>query len=339
METTSESTPGAMNEIPSTKLGIHKMGKRLIGDALVVIPDIELEREAWHEFRRTRITGSEICTACGMNQFETPLQLWARKTGRLDSKVESDQMWLGTKMQPVIMELFGKKSGYNVRDCNELWQSNTYPWAVASPDLIWWDDQEEGIGEVKTSGLWARGAWSSESCPEAANMQVQWAMGLTGGKVNQAHVIGLLAGNTQNFYWPKTQFDYEVFSYMLELGERFLHLIKTDTPPEAEAGDTKLVEKLLKVSEGAQKELPAEAAALLGAFDDLYEQHRAASKAEATLKDSLEAVKNEIKMKAGEMGSFVAGNRVVTIKERSRNGYEVKPASWVELKVKTVDGE
>lgn len=334
METTSTNNEqSGLVEIPSTKLGIQKTGKRLIGDALVVIPEIELERDAWHEFRRGRMTGSEISTACGLNQFETPLQLWARKTGRIESKEESDQMWLGTKMQPIVMELFGKKSGYNVRDCGELWQSNTYPWAVASPDVLWWTDTDEGIGEIKTSGLWSKGAWSMDSCPDAANMQVQWAMGLTGGVIYQAHCIGILGGNTGNFYWPRVTLDKEVFSYMLELGEQFLGYIKSDTPPPARAEDSSLVQKIISL-QPAEKELPEGAQGLITAYDDLYAKYSESNKATDALKDALEAVKNELKLLAGSTGTFGAGERIVTIKERSRTGYMVKPASWIEIKVK-----
>ena len=77
----------------------------------VLLENIHLQRDEWLKLRKNYIGSSEIGTICGLNPYSSPLQLWRYKTGRDSPREDNDFLWLGRRMEPVIGELFEKRTG------------------------------------------------------------------------------------------------------------------------------------------------------------------------------------------------------------------------------------
>lgn len=54
----------------------------------------------WHERRKRSIGGSESPTILGVNPWETPTELWERKTGRRPNPEETPAMRRGRTLNP-----------------------------------------------------------------------------------------------------------------------------------------------------------------------------------------------------------------------------------------------
>src|SRR4051794_32384551 len=60
---------------------------------------------------RGGLGASECAAALGLSPFETALGLWARKTGRVPEPEESEAMELGLLLEPVVAELYCRRTG------------------------------------------------------------------------------------------------------------------------------------------------------------------------------------------------------------------------------------
>src|SRR5690606_11348877 len=58
----------------------------------------------WHSARSKGVGASEAAAVCGVSPYETPFEVWARKTGRLDKKKSTPVMELGTHCEPLLFD-------------------------------------------------------------------------------------------------------------------------------------------------------------------------------------------------------------------------------------------
>jgi len=86
---------------------------QLLNEGLVtsatLIGYLENGSEAWHSARNEpgAIGGSEIGAIMGWNQWESAITKWAKKTGKIDDRLEpSHRMRFGTKFEEPILEIF-----------------------------------------------------------------------------------------------------------------------------------------------------------------------------------------------------------------------------------------
>lgn len=69
------------------------------------------EREAWLRRRDCRIGGSDAPTIKGVCPWETPFELWARKTGRLRPRPKNAAMMRGLELEPIARRAYEMKTG------------------------------------------------------------------------------------------------------------------------------------------------------------------------------------------------------------------------------------
>jgi putative phage-type endonuclease len=169
------------------------------GDALF-IGNFANGSPEWHEARKLGFGGSDISTICGVNPWDSPFSLWAKKTGKLEDDFEgNDATEWGTRLEPVIMDKFFDNHP-------ELWiyrspgtfRHKDREWQIANPDGIYKNEAGEfGIIEIKTAAYeddWKQvvNGKTEYVVPQYYKTQVQWYMQTFGFK--HAWVVVLFSG-------------------------------------------------------------------------------------------------------------------------------------------------
>jgi len=130
----------------------------------------------WHEARADGIGGSEVSAILGLNDFESPYSLWAKKTGVIPIvPVENWSVRFGKAFEDPILKLWAEDNpDYTV------YKTGTYadgedPFMRANPDAL--AQHEDGswiVIEIKTS----RNSWNST--PDGYRAQVTHYMDILG---------------------------------------------------------------------------------------------------------------------------------------------------------------
>lgn len=188
--------------------------------------------EEWLELRRPRIGGSEISAVVGINPFESKYELYLRKTGQSEDKVENLAMRLGHKLENAVAELLQEEAGYQIiknTAGNVIYLSEDYPFAEASPDRIAYlpgarkSLDNRCIVEIKTT----QKNVDPDNLPEHWICQIQWYMGHTG--IHTAVIAWLTAG--RDFGYQVVDFSKEFFDYLLEEGRQFMEDMRKGVAP------------------------------------------------------------------------------------------------------------
>ena len=130
--------------------------------------------EAWHERRKHSIGGSESPTILGVNPWETPIELWERKTGRRPDPEETPAMRRGTFLEPLAATIYQEQTGRKLRKVNRLLRHKDHPFLTGNIDRAILDvSRGPGILEVKCPGLQIFGKAKREGLPQQYNVQLQ----------------------------------------------------------------------------------------------------------------------------------------------------------------------
>lgn len=210
------------------------------------IVNISANRDAWLKHRAKTIGSSEIAILLGLNKFKTPLELWAEKMGRKAPDAENEYMWYGTKLEPVVGELFERRTGKKLEKPDALWTFEDDKRLTATPDFIVLDD-ERGLLECKTSTQ----IWEGDRPPFYAHVQLQWQLGIMGLK--KGYVAAICAGRVGDFKHYECEFSPEIFNICKDIAIRFLDgNIGKNVPPGAVAEDKELLHHLEGLDAGKE---------------------------------------------------------------------------------------
>lgn len=198
-----------------------------LGDA-VLLGRFESGSQEWLDLRAAGIGGSEVGTICGLNRWESPYTLWAKKTGKISSEIpDNEAMEWGRRLEATILEKFKDEHPELtlIRDPG-TWHHKDRPWQIANPDAIYRTaDGIHGIIEVKTAQY--EDDWN-DGPPLSYQAQVQWYLQTFG--FSHAYVIVLFHGNKYREYeLPANEFEHSV---NLEIVETFRSLILEDVAPD-----------------------------------------------------------------------------------------------------------
>jgi putative phage-type endonuclease len=197
--------------------------------------------EEWHSARDEPgiITGSMIGTLLGLNQWESPLSLFYKRTGQIDSRIEpSMSMKLGKALEQPILDIFAAEHPHWQVLRTGTWQSIEHPWMRANPDALFLDENGElQLIEVKFSRN-----YFNDEIPPSYRAQMMWYLGCLGLKK------GLLVALADSAYKEiAIEFDEFEFSWMVAEAIRFRQMLETNTPPNFD-GSTSTYESQRKVN-------------------------------------------------------------------------------------------
>lgn len=186
----------------------------------------------WHQQRDEPgvITGSMIGTLLGLNQWESPLSLFYKRTGQIDSWIEpSMSMKLGKALEQPILDIFeGEHPDWAVYRTG-TWESIEHPWLRANPDALYLDEHGElCLIEVKFSRN-----YFNDEIPPSYRAQMMWYLGCLGLKK------GLLVALADSAYKEiAIEFDQFEFDWMVAEAIKFRQMLETNTPPNFDGSNS-----------------------------------------------------------------------------------------------------
>lgn len=180
------------------------------------------------------IGSSEISSVLGINPYQTPLQLWAIKTKRVEAPDLSDNEsveW-GKRLERVVSAKFAEKNNVKLIAYKRRFVHERYPFLSCELDNIIAGTDE--IVEIKTANANMFKDWKdADQIPSHYICQVMFALGLSKRKVG--HIAVLIGG--QKYLEKRIDFDQEFFDDMVNKAVIFWGMVQDNVPPTAMLGD------------------------------------------------------------------------------------------------------
>lgn len=283
------------------------------------------DRQAFLERRRKAIGASDVGTIFGLNQYQTPYELWLDKTGRIAPDDDTNATKFGRFLESGILD-------YAESQLGEIERNVVVP-HTSAPLVATLDGCLQVIPvEAKTAGLanafadlsdW--GEPESDEVPAVYLCQVQAQMLCTGADL--AYLYALIAGRgIVRYQIPKSA---EVGSVIVDRCSEWWekHVIR-DTPPPLDPLPAPEVFSRVVRQPSKTVELSSDVTAWLHA--------------QSLAKDEIKRQKAQVDQLQSRilasLGDAEAGNlpdgRRVTYFEQSRKGYMVEPKSFRVMRVK-----
>ena len=249
-----------------------------------------LSREAWLEFRRRGIGGSDVAALMGISPFWTARDLYYDKLNI--APLEPDEsnwvaMEMGNLLEELVSRIFAKKTGYEIFKVKKMFYHPQYPFMLADVDyFVRLPDGSIAILEIKTTNYNARDNWwknGQESVPVYYECQGRQYMAVT----NLDRVFFCcLYGNSEDeviIREIKRDYDYEEEMIFLETEFWNSHVMKKTPPPYTEDGN--LILKSKKVT------MDNSTAAVLSRYMELQKEKEASETQLKKLQKEMERLK------------------------------------------------
>lgn len=193
--------------------------------------EIEANTDAWHQARSTRIGASELAAAIGKSHYQTPLELYARKTGQLAPIDETLPMKRGRAVEPMIAAEAAEQLGVPILryPCPALIDP-AHPWLIVTPDCEL--ANHEGVECKKTNWRTARLYLGEEGTDNALDehvIQAQAQMAVTGWP--RVHVAVLVDLESPVRIFPVERHE-ALIAKLLKAGREFAERVADRRPPE-----------------------------------------------------------------------------------------------------------
>lgn len=219
------------------------------------------ERERWLDERDQGIGASEVSTLLGLNPWETELQLWARKTGKVPRLKESEAMRIGLVIENTIAELFRQETGRIITDPGPyiIQRNPDFPLLGCTLDRTQdWHSSEialvpsfvthpwPGTLQLKNVGWRVASHWVNEDgdqvVPDYTDAQCQAEMHAS--QMEWGSAAALIGGN--QFRWADIDRKRGAwFDDLKEAIDRFWrNHVQADIPPEATSKDAAILKHL-----------------------------------------------------------------------------------------------
>lgn len=189
-------------------------------------------REEWKALRNKYIGGSDAAAVVGLNPYKSAYSLWAEKTGRLPGFEGNLATEVGTFLEDFVAKKFEAETGKKVRNDNQSWLNDQYPWAIANIDrsIV----GEDAILECKTTSELNLKNFKNGEYPSNYYVQVVHYLAITGKKKGY---IAVLIGN-KDFRVYEVERDEEEIKALMESEESFWKYVTGDTAPAIDGSDS-----------------------------------------------------------------------------------------------------
>lgn len=292
-----------------------------------MIPNRETDRDGWLKYRKENILigSSDISTIVGLNKYNSPLSLYHHfTTVSGEANDENDYMWLGKRMESVIIDLFARQYPELEPVGND--ETSTDDWRIATPDGF---TNDGGLIEIKCTRadfeIWQTGV------PDYAHCQTIWQMGITDR--THAYVVAMLSGSP-DLVVHKVEFDPEIYQAMIETAELFRTAVRTKTPPAPNHLDSKIIDALAGERVGEIEISEPSVIAEAETYYSLQTQKKLLDQQLKELKELIDTSENRIKVALGKNAVGHIGQFEVKVSTVFRKSYTTKDTSYSTFKIK-----
>lgn len=183
--------------------------------------------------RTKSIGGSDAAAVLGLSRWQSPLQVWAEKTGNLQQKDISDKICVkfGNKLENAVAEFFTEETGKKVHRVNETLIHPEHDFITANLDrrIV----GEKAILECKTCSPFKAKEWGDD-IPSEYLIQCYHYLAVTG--YDRAY-IAVLIGN-QDFKYKVVERDEQIINDIISKEVAFWNdFVLTGNMPMASAND------------------------------------------------------------------------------------------------------
>ena len=171
--------------------------------------------DEWLKERTLGIGSSEVGTILGVNPWETPYQLWRRKTGLDAPKEENDAIRWGHYLEDAIARAFEDTTGKTIIKASAgdwIAVDKERDFLRVSPDRTYWlgdkrGPNDKGIVECKSTRL------KFDEVPEYWFTQLMYQLGVMG---YQEGYLAWVQRDTLDFGTMHVQFDKDFYQFMTD---------------------------------------------------------------------------------------------------------------------------
>ena len=186
--------------------------------------------------RRTGVTASEVATACGLNPWGSPHDLFLEKLGRGKPKEDNPGMKRGRRLEQYILQTLHEDLGRPIVSNSEQVSvvSKRNPLVIATPDgyALEHNGLPPAVVEVKSPGMRTLRQWThpdemADGIPAYYWPQVLWQMYAC--EMDHAIFAGLIPG--EDIWIYHLTFNRKLFDALLARVEKFWGYVQRQEPP------------------------------------------------------------------------------------------------------------
>jgi putative phage-type endonuclease len=286
----------------------------------------------WYAARNTGIGASEIAAAAGLGKdegcYQTSLEVFLRKLGRLPPLEETEPMIMGRLLEPVVLTRFHQLTQTVPLDPHPpMFRSLARPWMTATPDTIL---SESELVEAKTTTWRMKSRWDEEDTDQIPGQylcQCQWQMAVIGDRVKTVFVPVLFDGAKTKIY--RVDRNELMIGYLIDAGLELWQRIQNDEPPEPNWEH----ESTPKLIQEMRSEINGQVVELGDITSDAWFTYEQLGKQVKELNDRRERYKAEVLYYIGDNYAGDLGDgRIVRRKLIEKAGHVVGPSSYIDLR-------
>lgn len=263
------------------------------------------DRAEWLKQREKGIGSSEVATILGLNPWDTPYQLWRRKTGLDEPKAETFAMRAGHYLEDAVSRFWHDETGLQVikRSAGDwLIVDTEKPFLRVSPDRTYWlgnepkNEHGKGILECKTTQM----SVDADDLPKHWFCQVQYQLGVAG--CQHGSLAWLSSG--REFGYKHLTLVPDFYAWMQEEVERFWtdNILGGIEPEVSDVSDVLL--KYNRQTDGKVVEVSEDIYATIGELRSIREQI-------AKLDERKEELESKIKVGFGDAEAISYGGQTL----------------------------
>jgi putative phage-type endonuclease len=284
----------------------------------------------WHEQRRQGIGASEVAVACGFGRYRTRYDLWREKTGATAPWGGNEATLWGQRNEPHILTDWADRNEARIIETQQRFTHERWPHLWATVDGIATTiDGEDVVVEAKcTTSRNAQLGDGGDDAPPEWLAQVQVQMLLSG--LERAYIAVLIDGNKSREYF--VQFDRTVAEALADRAEAwYCEAVETPVPPIEWGNTDQQMQRLVEFGGRDLVDMQGSNLPTIWAqYEDLGRKIKELEEERAELKSAA------IVAMGDNSRCLIAQDKELVIQEKTRAGYMVKPAKFVQISAKKV---
>ena len=185
--------------------------------------------QSWHEERQTGIGGSDVGAIVGVDQYRSPIDLYAEKIGMRLPPVQSIPMMVGNMLEPLVADLYSEQTGAELVQDLRIKRHPEHPFMIGHIDRF---IKAGGILECKTAGLRSAHLWGDQGgegdrIPANYELQVQHYLAVTGEPFAD---VAVLIGNS-DFRVYRVERSAKAIESIIKIEADFWDRVQRKEPP------------------------------------------------------------------------------------------------------------
>ena len=225
----------------------------------VIVDTAGLSNDDWLNYRRQGIGGSDAAVLLGQSPWSTRRNLYYNKVGIKPIVDEEDNFVakeVGHLLEPLVAEIFQKKTGYKVYKDTNMYRHPDYPFMLVNLDyLVELPDGRIAILECKTGSVYNVDKWKDGKVPANYETQCRHEMAVMG--IDICFIARLLGNSDDGFGFVQIDRDEDLEQDLIQVEEDFWQHVIDCEVPSLEGEDGELAIETLRKYVAANTSVPS----------------------------------------------------------------------------------